>query len=496
MRGVLLLSTLATTTTAIQWLLHGGYTGFEGQPDQGATAEVEVLTLNNPNDYASPWGFCHRNLSTAPQPLDGATMDEVSTFKYIENTLKTAGTGKLPYFGSSHHSAQFQRLLVCGGADDKYVVQKSCMWWSPEKDLWEAGPTMLHPRYQAASVSLPYEGRVWVLGGRDGSTVLQDNEVLQYPVDWMRQGSYPERYTLKRWEWANKKMKNIAVWNNGVPGDDATNPGMKKLPMPLTGHCALLVGTGTGAGSSGKKGVLVIGGGTNPVREDGTFKLNSPPIPTNHIHFYHRGGSSNTRWSSTFVSPLVTGTKAVAKMSVPRMNHACLKIGNLVYVAGGVTWNSFNQSLPLNKVEVYNTITNTWKFEADLPNLITGIKLIEVKGRPTVVGRYGKQLTNTMFRYSDSKIWEPLPARILVGRSDFQVMVLPSTVTVYPDMNSAETKLNKGGGAEPNWRNLFGSVVDGKRQIFRSNRARRPWVQLDLGEEMVVKRVSNLKSIQ
>ena len=39
-----------------------------------------------------------------------------------------------------------------------------------------ANPTA-SPRYEAASLSWPREGLVWMLGGRSGSIILQDNEV-------------------------------------------------------------------------------------------------------------------------------------------------------------------------------------------------------------------------------------------------------------------------------------------------------------------------------
>ena len=212
-------------------------------------------------------------------------------------------------------------------------------------------------------------------------------QVLHYPAEWSATG---KDFSLKRWEWAHKKMKNIEVWRQGVPGDpsiDPTNPGMKQLPMPLTGLCVVEVGSGTGTGSTGEKGVLVLGGGTTRIDENGNFVLNSAPIPTNHIHLYHRQGVDKNKWSSTFASELVKGTKAIEKMNVGRMNHACIKIGNKVYVAGGITKNSFHQALVLNSVEVYDYRTNTWKGEARLPNLATGFKFLNVHGRPTAIGR-------------------------------------------------------------------------------------------------------------
>ena len=48
----------------------------------------------------------------------------------------------------------------------------------------------------------------------------------------------------------------------------------------------------------------------------------------------------------------------LVNMNAPRMNHACLKIGNSIYVAGGVTTDNFDQRLVTKKVE---RLSNTSK---------------------------------------------------------------------------------------------------------------------------------------
>ena len=61
---------------------------------------------------------------------------------------------------------------------------------------------------------------------------MQKNEVLQYPVIYSNSGSSPG-YTLKRWLWANEKMKDIEIWQYGVKQQ------MYNLPIPLAGHCVV-----------------------------------------------------------------------------------------------------------------------------------------------------------------------------------------------------------------------------------------------------------------
>ena len=51
-----------------------------------------------------------------------------------------------------------------------------------------------------------------------------------------------------------------------------------------------------------------------------------------------------------------------------RMNHACLKIGNDIFVAGGVTTDNFDQRLVTKKVErlsntTHNKNTNALKIQ-------------------------------------------------------------------------------------------------------------------------------------
>ena len=160
--------------------------------------------------------------------------------------------------------------------------------------------------------------------------------------------------------------------------------------------------------------------------------------------------------------------------------------------------------------------------------LFSGVKLISVGGRPTVVGRfllstpfgpyssfpcenilpflnstlavskfyilvkrYGEEKTERLLRYSEDKTWVTLPTNMLDGRSDFQVLQkLPNKISIYPDMNSKTTRLNPGSGSDGNWRNLFGKVIDGKRTVWKGNtQQQQPWVQLDLVVETFVSKV-------
>ena len=85
--------------------------------DQKALSTVELLILDN-DQFKSTSAWCQRNMSDAPLPLDGATINIVDTFNYYNNMGDK--------FSGAHHSVQFHQVIVCGGADDKYVIQNKC----------------------------------------------------------------------------------------------------------------------------------------------------------------------------------------------------------------------------------------------------------------------------------------------------------------------------------------------------------------------------------
>eukprot|EP00092_Neocalanus_flemingeri_P033170 GFUD01036072.1.p1 GENE.GFUD01036072.1~~GFUD01036072.1.p1 ORF type:complete len:565 (-),score=103.40 GFUD01036072.1:48-1742(-) len=466
----------------------GGYTGVEGQ-DQAATADVELLTLEDDAKFADPNAWCQRNMSMAPLPLDGATISVVNTFYYYNrldgNGNVIAELKENKQFSGAHNTAQLHRVIVCGGADHNYVIQSKCRWWIPGTDTWLDGPKMLHPRYQATVAAKPASGQLWMMGGRDGSKILQENEVLQYPASFTET---KKNFVLKRWEWANSKMKNSDVWDTAVPES------MKLLPIPLTGHCTVEVKVDEFDANGKQKSILyfvLIGGGTTEIKEDGTFVENTGPIPTNHVHVFNTG---QNKWSSTFASDLVTDKRVLTKSKIARMNHACVSYTEggkpKIMVAGGVTFGSSNQALVVDTVEVLDFESGQWKSETNFPNRLTGTKLITVNNRPVVVGRYGNELTNRMIRYSENKVWQPLPTNLLMGRSDFQLLPdIPFLFTVNPNMNSKLTTMVPGSEAERGWRNKFGEIKKGIKTVVKTNIATEAWIQLDLGAEMMVQAV-------
>ena len=62
-------------------------------------------------------------------------------------------------------------------------------------------------------------------------------------------------------------------------------------------------------------------------------------------------------------SPVTNKFVMMAPMKIARCGFACCRVGNLVYIIGGVT----NGSNITNSVEIYNLNTNTWKKGKQFP---------------------------------------------------------------------------------------------------------------------------------
>ena len=66
---------------------------------------------------------------------------------------------------------------------------------------------------EAADGFLFLVAECWMTGGREGSNILQKNEVLQYPALYTNTGTSPG-FELKRWQWSNEKAKHTEVVDN------------------------------------------------------------------------------------------------------------------------------------------------------------------------------------------------------------------------------------------------------------------------------------------
>ena len=80
----------------------GGYKGFEGDDGTSVRDEVELITLTNPEKFSYKSNWCQRSFPPSEVSLDGATVDMIDTFNYME------GLEDDSKFSSAHNSVTFE----------------------------------------------------------------------------------------------------------------------------------------------------------------------------------------------------------------------------------------------------------------------------------------------------------------------------------------------------------------------------------------------------
>ena len=204
-------------------------------------------------------------------------------------------------------------------------------------------------------------------GGRDGSEVLDEAEVLYYPGQYIL---HHQQVSISDWMWSHQNMLYNHLWDNVVPQQ------MKRLPIPLTGHCVVDISP---------RLILILGGSTPAFDWRGRRITSSGPVPTNHVHIYDFDHQS---WLST---SLLDQEANLTRNQIPRVNHACAKYvedgQTKVIIAGGVVLQASGQFRATRTTEILDLETFTWTRGKDLPRAVTGGKFIEVQERPTIIGR-------------------------------------------------------------------------------------------------------------
>ena len=71
-----------------------------------------------------------------PVLLEGATVNYLPMSQFLSNNARKPGF-KCPF-----PLFNFDKVVVCGGADGSYDVQNRCRWWNPATDEWK-GDTRL-----------------------------------------------------------------------------------------------------------------------------------------------------------------------------------------------------------------------------------------------------------------------------------------------------------------------------------------------------------------
>ena len=76
------------------------------------------------------------------------------------------------------------------------------------------------------------------------------------------------------------------------------------------------------------------------------------------------------------------------------------------------------------------------------------------------------------------------------GRSDFQIIQnIPDTFSAKPRYFSKYTKINPGDCSVINWKNTLKSYFNGKKIILATPKQIDPWIQINMGKELLINEV-------
>ena len=94
-------------------------------------------------------------------------------------------------------------------------------------------------------------------------------------------------------------------------------------------------------------------------------------------------------------------------------------------------------------------------------------------------------------RYETKKYWTELLVKPSYGRSDFQVVPnIPETFSARPRFFSKLTKINPGKCSIIKWKNSLQSYFNGKKIVVATPKQIDPWLQINLGQELLINAVN------
>ena len=134
----------------------------------------------------------------------------------------------------------------------------------------------------------------------------------------------------------------------------------------------------------------------------------------------------------------------LASMPTPRYNFASTVIGNEIYCIGG-----YNSSDYFDKVEVYNTRTNTWSEKEKISFPRYGLKAEYVNGKIYVIGGEYKSDDNSHTYYTTVEVYDPntntweIKTPMPTPRSGFSTVVIGNKIYCIGGCNRLEGKINR-----------------------------------------------------
>ncbi|KAK1222890.1 hypothetical protein PQX77_014312 [Marasmius sp. AFHP31] len=148
--------------------------------------------------------------------------------------------GELPPPSRAHSATLIDRhrILVFGGgqaaqySDAVHILDTSTRKWT--RPIIEEGPEHERPAARRAHTAVYYKGKVWIFGGGNGMTALND----VWALDVGTGGSGGDKESLSGHGSANVRMEWQRIHTTGVRGRDG-NP---MVPSPRGYHTANLIG--------------------------------------------------------------------------------------------------------------------------------------------------------------------------------------------------------------------------------------------------------------
>ncbi|KAL0574766.1 hypothetical protein V5O48_007193 [Marasmius crinis-equi] len=148
--------------------------------------------------------------------------------------------GELPPPSRAHSATLIDRhrILIFGGgqaaqySDAVHILDTSTRKWT--RPIIEDGPEYERPAARRAHTAVFYKGKVWVFGGGNGMTALNDVWALDVGVG----GGGGDKDSLNGQGGTNVRMEWQKIQTTGVRGRD----GLPMLPSPRGYHTANLIG--------------------------------------------------------------------------------------------------------------------------------------------------------------------------------------------------------------------------------------------------------------
>ncbi len=270
----------------------------------------------------------------------------------------------------------------------RYVV-------APESavDTWATKATMPTARYRLAAVAV--NGKIYVIGGYDGGTVLNANEEYD-PVanSWSTKAAMPTpRYALAAAA-VNGKIYAVggydgSYFNTNEEYDPVANSWTTKAAMPLSNASFAAAAANGKIYAIGGEGQLNGNYEYDPVANSWTTKASMPTsrygLAAAEVNgkIYAIGGwwagyhSANEEYD-----PVADWWTSKAAMPTGRAWHAVVAVNDKVYAIGGDRYGV------LDKNEAYDLVGNSWATKAVMPTAREAIGGAAVYGKVYAIGGY------------------------------------------------------------------------------------------------------------